>query len=113
MTAYGGNGSGSGDPAIAITVTGIPAAQNGWFGIVGLGASDYEELAFGIETVTGGTLTASLAGLGGGAFTTPWTYFVFLMLENGFDIDMHIPSRNITAGSNTIPWSDFLPFYNY
>jgi len=96
-------------PQMSITVTGIPSqyVDAGNWGDVALMLPGTENgVAWGEARVRGASLTMDLF-TSIWVFNTPGTYDVILSLSDGTWREYFAPSRTLTAGTNTIPFSAF------
>ena len=98
-------------PQMSITVTGIPSqyVDAGSWGWVELMLPGTENVVAGSEArVRGASLTMDLfAWHIEWVFNTPGTYDIILSLSDGTRREYFAPSRTLTAGTNTIPFSAF------
>jgi len=96
---------------ITVTVTGIPSRYiNQWGFIELISPQTMQIVAFSDEMRITASTTFTMRAFTSPAFNTPGTYAVFLGFDDNHGsplADYIIPSRSITAGSNTIPFNAF------
>jgi len=93
-------------PTMTITVTGIPERYIGWeWGAIVLLIPEINyDVTWDVREVDGSSVTFTLPALPG----LPRIYDILLEFENGGTAWYRAPSKAITAGNNTISFSDFV-----